>query len=216
MALVGLGAGFVLYGKSGGGSPTGARAAFVTSCGRCHALRDARTKPTPEFRSRSAKLANVGQDLDLLDPPLALTQNAIMEGRARGLGRMPARIVSPTEAISIARYIRRVARPRPVSRSPVRPDLRGRTLFREGNGSSTACAACHRLSAADTHGTTGPDLDEVLPAMSTSQIRGSILDPDAEVAAGFEPGIMPRNYGDVLSAVELERLVAFLVNARAH
>ena len=42
----------------------------------------------------------------------------------------------------------------------------------------------------------------------TSRSRSS--EPDAEIAAGFQAGIMPKNYGDTLSAEELEALVKYL------
>ena len=41
-------------------------------------------------------------------------------------------------------------------------------------------------------------------------VRESIVDPDATVAPGYQPGIMPTNYGGTLSDEQLEALVAFL------
>ncbi len=86
----------------------------------------------------------------------------------------------------------------------------GATLFAEGNGDATACAACHTLEAAGSQSTTGPDLDEVLPGQTPEEIRQSIVEPAAQVTEGFQPGIMPPNYGDTLSAEELDALVEYL------
>lgn len=38
-----------------------------------------------------------------------------------------------------------------------------------------------------------------------------IVDPNAEIAKGFPPGVMPQNYEQLLSAKELEDLVKFLL-----
>jgi len=86
----------------------------------------------------------------------------------------------------------------------------GKTIFTQGNGQSTACGSCHKLSDAGTSGQTGPDLDTALKTLSTDQIRESIVKPNAEIAKGFSEGIMPDNYGDVLSPEELDALVKYL------
>ena len=76
-------------------------------------------------------------------------------------------------------------------------------LFTDGNGSATACGACHKLADAATTGETGPDLDKVLKGKAAAFIEESIVMPDKEIAAGFQAGIMPKNYGDTLSPEEL-------------
>jgi cytochrome c oxidase subunit 2 len=86
----------------------------------------------------------------------------------------------------------------------------GAALFAEGNGDSTACAACHTLADAGSSSNTGPDLDEVLPGQEPDQIRTSIVDPTAAITEGFMEGIMPSNYGSTLSDEELDALVEYL------
>jgi len=83
-------------------------------------------------------------------------------------------------------------------------------LFVEGNGTATACGACHTLQGAGTTGQTGPNLNEVLKADTKAQIRTSIVDPQAEIAKGYAGGIMPPNYADSLSAAELDALVNYI------
>lgn len=75
---------------------------------------------------------------------------------------------------------------------------------------TAGCGACHKLADAGSSGTTGPDLDTVLTGMSEDQIRTDIVDPDAEIASGFQAGIMPPNFGDTLSQQQLDGLVAYL------
>jgi cytochrome c oxidase subunit 2 len=90
------------------------------------------------------------------------------------------------------------------------PKIDAKTLFAEGNGTATACGACHTLADAGTSGASGPDLGKVLSGKDVNFIRESILKPDEEIADGFQPGIMPHNYGDTLSQDELDALVTYL------
>jgi cytochrome c oxidase subunit 2 len=41
-------------------------------------------------------------------------------------------------------------------------------------------------------------------------VRQSIVEPDAVVAEGFQPGVMPQNYGESLSEDEIDALVTYL------
>ncbi|MEO8291062.1 MAG: cytochrome c [Gaiellaceae bacterium] len=76
-----------------------------------------------------------------------------------------------------------------------------------------SCSGCHTLSAAGASGQVGPNLDAVLKGKSADFIRQSIVDPDAEIAPGYQAGIMPSVYGDQLSETQLADLVAFLVQS---
>jgi len=74
---------------------------------------------------------------------------------------------------------------------------------------ANACLACHSL------GGTGAQLAppfESLGGKDPEYIRRSILEPNADVAQGFEAfaGTMPPTYGQLLSEDELEALVQFL------
>jgi mono/diheme cytochrome c family protein len=82
----------------------------------------------------------------------------------------------------------------------------GKKVF-TGNG---GCGGCHALQEAGTNGTTGPDLDEALKGKDAAFIEESIVNPNSEIAAGFQPNLMPDDYGSELSAQELADLVAFL------
>jgi len=87
----------------------------------------------------------------------------------------------------------------------------GKTLFNEGNAAgATACSSCHTLGDAGSEAQTGPNLDKVLAARDDAYIRRSIADPEAEISAGFGKGIMPANFGEVLSPAELDALVSYL------
>jgi cytochrome c oxidase subunit II len=84
----------------------------------------------------------------------------------------------------------------------------GKTLFSEA-AEPTACKSCHTLKDAGATGTTGPNLDEMVPKLSEALIRQSIRDPNAKITPGFQPDIMPR-YGDTLSAEQIDALAKYL------
>jgi cytochrome c oxidase subunit 2 len=81
----------------------------------------------------------------------------------------------------------------------------GKTVFTDAG-----CGGCHALADAGTTGGTGPDLDEALADAEQPFIEESIVEPEAEIAEGFSPGIMPPNYGETLQPAELDALVEYL------
>jgi cytochrome c oxidase subunit II len=87
-----------------------------------------------------------------------------------------------------------------------------KALFTSGDADTgaTACATCHTLADAGAKGQVGPVLDKVLKGKDAAFIKESILDPDKEIAPGFQPGIMPPNFGDTLSAEQVDALVKYL------
>jgi mono/diheme cytochrome c family protein len=78
---------------------------FAESCAVCHTLRAAkavgRTGPNLDVR--------VGVDISTASGRKALVLNAISEGRARGLGQMPAQLYIGKEAQEVAEFVAAVA-----------------------------------------------------------------------------------------------------------
>lgn len=76
------------------------------------------------------------------------------------------------------------------------------------------CIACHKLGAEGN--VVGPPFDGIGSRRDAAYIRTSILDPAAEVSAGFEPlaGVMPRDFGNRMTAAQLEAIVTFLAGQR--
>jgi cytochrome c oxidase subunit II len=87
-----------------------------------------------------------------------------------------------------------------------------KALFTSGDADTgaTACATCHTLADAGAKGQVGPDLDKVLKGKDAAFIKQSILEPDKEIAPGFQAGVMPPNFGDTLSAAQVDALVKYL------
>ncbi len=76
------------------------------------------------------------------------------------------------------------------------------------------CIGCHAIDGAGPH--IGPSFDGIGSRLTADQIRQSILDPNAEVSEGFEvfAGTMPPDFGQKLSALQLETIVQFLAGRR--
>ncbi len=78
------------------------------------------------------------------------------------------------------------------------------------------CLVCHAIGGEG--GAIGPALDrkgaeDDASAGSLSlesYLRGALLEPDAYVVEGFPAGIMPGDFGDKVTASEMERLVQYL------
>jgi len=80
----------------------------------------------------------------------------------------------------------------------------GKTLFTQ------QCGSCHTLADAGTKGAVGPDLDKVLAGKSADFIHESIVNPNAEIAPGYQPNVMPGNFGDTLTDQQLQSLIDYL------
>lgn len=76
------------------------------------------------------------------------------------------------------------------------------------------CIGCHKVGAEG--GAVGPDLTHVGGRLSPAGIREAILLPNAKVTKGFErfAGVMPKVFGDQLTANQLEALVNFLAGRK--
>ena len=90
--------------------------------------------------------------------------------------------------------------------APAGDPAAGKALF-----ASSGCGGCHTFSAAGTNGSVGPNLDDVLQDKDAAFVHESIVNPNAEVAEGYQPGIMPSF--DQLSDEQVNDLVAFLTQS---
>jgi mono/diheme cytochrome c family protein len=86
----------------------------------------------------------------------------------------------------------------------------GKALFASVTPS---CGSCHTFGPAGSEGQTGPNLDESLQDDDANSILQSIVNPDAQITPGFQPGLMPKDYGEKLSEQQLADLVAFLAQS---
>ena len=93
----------------------------------------------------------------------------------------------------------------------------GKTTF-----ASAGCGGCHTFEPAGTDAQVGPDLDNLVADAKKAgepearYIEQSIVDPDAVIVSGYQPGVMPTTFGKTLSPAELSGLVAFLSGKEAN
>jgi mono/diheme cytochrome c family protein len=187
------------------------KALFTQECGTCHILGRAGTQGT------------TGPDLD------AAFRTALADGMNRetveGIvnrqilhpnSKMPAEIVTGDDARDVAAYVGfAAARSGEDQGALAQAGLAG---ARTGDQIFTAagCASCHTLAKANARGTVGPSLEDLAQAAEGQGgspedfVRESIVDPDAVVAEGFQPGVMPAFEGR-LTDEQLNALVEYLL-----
>ena len=73
-----------------------------------------------------------------------------------------------------------------------------------------ACLGCHAIDGSGPP--IGPSFDGIGSRLTADQIRRGILDPNEDIAEGFDQfaGIMPATFGQQMSAQQLEAMVQFL------
>lgn len=83
--------------------------------------------------------------------------------------------------------------------------------------SSAGCGGCHAFTPAGTDAQVGPSLDQIDPgdAQLEEFVRESIVDPNAVLAGGYQPDVMPNTYDKTLSEEQLDALVQYLVDGQA-
>lgn len=80
------------------------------------------------------------------------------------------------------------------------------------------CAGCHVIPGVEgATGTVGPSWCDPAAEVQSGEealgyVRTSIVDPNADIAEGYGPNIMPQNFGDQFSDDEIDTLVAFIAN----
>ena len=188
------------------------RQLFTENCAQCHALIAAGATATvgPDLDASFAQARASGMDQDTIEGvvesqianPRQIDED-VQDTDPELYNRvfMPAELVTGDDAEDVAAYVASVAGV---------PGIKPPTFTPPELFAAQGCAGCHTLQAAGATGTTGPDLDEVLPGQSPQQISRSITDPSAELTQGFQD-IMPKNFGETISPGDLEKLVRFLV-----
>ncbi|HVO55578.1 MAG TPA: c-type cytochrome [Solirubrobacterales bacterium] len=210
LALVALGATVVVASGCGTTSADTARGRtlFKANCGTCHTLAQAGTSGVqgPDLDDAFAAAREIGEDSDTIEGIVkAQVENPRPENGDPSVS-MPADIVSGQDLEDVAAYIGEWAGV-PGAKPPQVPGGPGAQVF-----ANNGCGGCHTLAGVEgAGGTTGPDLNEVLPGQPASKIEEDIVDPNKEIAKGYPPNVMPQTFGQSLSKKEIEELVEFLI-----
>lgn len=185
------------------------RQLFLAKCATCHTLAQAGqgAQIGPNLDDAFAAARSAGQDaktiegivLNQIEYPRPSTDNPAVS--------MPADLVTGQDAKDVAAYVSVYAGV-PGAAPPKVPGGPGAQVF-----ANNVCGSCHTLAAAKSGGAVGPNLDEVLPGMSAAMIKNSIIDPNADIAEGYPPDVMPQNYSTAIPGGQLDQLVQYLLTS---
>jgi cbb3-type cytochrome c oxidase subunit III len=127
---------------------------FTQTCGSCHTLAAAGTSGT------------IGPNLDDAFGPSrkqgfkqSTIQNVVLDQIRIAAAPMPRNLVKGQDAQDVAAYVASVAGTGVAStaKPPSQLGTDGKTIFQ------AECSSCHTLAAAGSHGTIGPNLDQLKP-----------------------------------------------------
>jgi mono/diheme cytochrome c family protein len=185
------------------------KAQFVQRCGSCHVLERAGTQGTtgPSLDAAFQAALADGFDRD--------TVQGIVEGQIDHPNvSMPADLVKGDDKRDVAAYVA-YATDRPgedegaLAQAGLAGAKSGEQIF-----TAAGCGGCHTFGPAGTQGNIGPSLDDLASAAGNMPpeefVRQSILDPNAQVAEGFNPGVMPPFEGRLTDA-QVQALVDYLL-----
>ena len=162
---------------------------FTQNCGSCHTLAAAGTSGT------------IGPNLDNAFGPArqqgfkqSTIQNVVLDQIRVAAAPMPRNIVKGQDAQDVAAYVASVAGTGATSNAkpPSQLGTDGKTIFQ------SECSSCHTLAAAGTHGTIGPNLDQLKPSEA-------IVQHQVEVGGGVMPAFKGK-----LSAAQIAAVAKFV------
>lgn len=211
LALAALAA--VALAASGCGTSTAdeqrGRILFVQKCGVCHEMAQAGTTAQigPNLDAAFAAARTAGENGETVEGIVEAQVEFPRPSNDNPAASMPADVVTGQDLEDVAAYVGRYAGV-PGAAPPEVPGGLGAQVF-AGNG----CGGCHTLAAAESGGTVGPNLDEVLPGQTVAMIEKSIADPNSVIAKGFPANVMPADYAQTLAPKELEDLVQYLLES---
>ncbi|MEA2454099.1 MAG: hypothetical protein QOI45_361 [Thermoleophilaceae bacterium] len=188
------------------------KAMFTQKCGSCHSLQRAGTQGQtgPDLDTAFRAALEKGIDRETVE---GIVHKQVLHPRRNSV--MPAGLVTGQDAKDVAAYVGfAVDRPGGDQGALAQAGLAGATTG-EQIFTAAGCAGCHKFSKAGANGTIGPSLDDLASSPDVKgspddYVRESILNPDAVVANGFQPGVMPSFKGK-LTDKQIQALVRYLL-----
>ena len=182
------------------------RMLFQQKCGTCHTLAEAGTSAQvgPNLDAAFSQIRAEGSDQDFIEGVVsAQVENPRPASPDQVDVYMPAGLVEGQDLADVSSYVGSVAGVPGIKP----PKLPPPELFAQ------QCGICHTLAAAGSTATTGPNLDDSLKGKDASFIMQSIVDPNAVIAQGFGPGIMPTTFSQTLTQDDISGLVDYLMTS---
>ena len=185
------------------------RVLFKQKCGVCHELAQAGTTAQigPNLDDAFAAARAAGESGETIEGVVEAQVETPRPSNGNPAVSMPPHVVGGQDLDDVAAYVGTYAGV-PGAAPPKVPGGPGAQVF-----ANNGCGTCHTLAAAESGGTTGPNLDEVLPGQSAAMIAESIEDPNAKIAKGYPANVMPPNFAESLSPKEIEQLVEYLIES---
>jgi len=211
LALVALAA--LVVAASGCGTtdadPQRGRELFRVKCGTCHTLAQAGSTAQvgPNLDDAFAAAREEGNDSDTIEGVVKAQVEYPRPNNGNSAVSMPADIVTGQDLDDVAAYVGEWAGV-PGAAPLMVPGGPGAQVF-----ANNGCGGCHTFAAAGSGGVTGPNLDEVLSGQSDAMVEESIVEPNAVIAKGYQPNVMPQNFGETLTPKEVEDLVQYLLGS---
>lgn len=75
------------------------------------------------------------------------------------------------------------------------------------------CGMCHKIGSFQ-EGDIGPNLSKIGAQRNEDYLRRAVLDPNADIAKGFEADMMPPDLAEQMAASELEMLVQYMAGLK--
>ena len=187
--------------------PQRGRTLFVQKCGECHTLAQAGSSGEigPNLDDAFAAARAEGNHSDTVEGVVKAQVEYPRESNGDPRVSMPRDIVTGQDLDDVAAYVGEWAGV-PGAAPPEVEGGPGAQVF-----ANNGCGGCHTFKAAGSGGVVGPALEKALVAGdTTAEIEEMVVNPNAEIAKGYPPNVMPQNFGEVLSEKELEDLVQYL------
>jgi len=188
---------------------TRGRVLFIQKCGQCHQLSEAATTGAqgPNLDNAFYEARANGEDHDTIAGVVKAQIEFPRPSNNNPADSMPRDVVTGQDANDVADYVGSVAGV-PGIGPPMVPGGPGAQVF-----ANNGCGGCHILAAAKSGGTTGPNLDDVLPGQSAAEISKDITDPNALITKGYPANVMPQNFQQTIPAPMLKQLVDYLISS---
>lgn len=157
----------------------------------------------------------------LVDPGIYVVKDYGKKGSNDTISPMPAVDKSPIELSEIeinaiiafmqAKDGYDVTVPLPTeapAAEPASPEVQESASTIEAVVAKYSCQACHVILGSG--GDLGPALQQMAGRFTREEIRQGIIAPDAVIAEGFPPGVMPQDLAEQMTVKELDILVDYL------
>lgn len=157
----------------------------------------------PELGQKSDAVPGI--ETTLVITPNRIGEYSLVCTELCGLGHSTMR--APVRVVRQAEYERFLSEEAPAGGD----QNAGESVF-----TTAGCGGCHEFEPAGTDAQVGPSLNAVDPGGMPLEefIRESIVDPNAKIAPGYQPDVMPATYDRSLTQEQLDALVQYLVEGQ--